>query len=131
MMMLRRALPLTLLAVVSMTACGDNSGGPDLSADAEAGRRIFLDSGCASCHGADGQGGVGPQLAGLWGTEVALDDGTTVIADEAYLRESIVEPSAKKVEGYGIAMPGNDLDDAEVASILAYIEAIGPTGADG
>ena len=106
-------------------------GGPDLSADAEAGRRIFLDSGCASCHGADGQGGVGPQLAGLWGTEVALDDGTTVIADEAYLRESIVEPSAKKVEGYGIAMPGNDLDDAEVASILAYIEAIGPTGADG
>jgi cytochrome c oxidase subunit 2 len=129
-MMFPRALPLLLLVVAPMAACGGNGGGPDLSAEAQAGRSVFRDSGCASCHGANGQGGVGPQLAGLWGTEVTLDDGTTVIADEAYIRESIVEPSAKKVDGYRIPMPANDLDDAEVASILDYIEAIGPTGAD-
>lgn len=125
-----RALLPVLLVAAPLAACG---GGDDLelSAAAEAGRDVYRGSGCAACHGPRGQGGVGPALAGVWGTDVELDDGTTVVADEAYLRESIMDPGAKKVAGYRVAMPPNNLDDAEVASILAFIEAIGPTEVDG
>jgi cytochrome c oxidase subunit 2 len=131
MMTFARALSLVVLVAAPLAACGGDGDGTALSPEAEAGRAVFRSSGCASCHGPNGDGGVGPQLAGLWGSTVTLDDGSTVVADEAYLYESIADPGAKRVEGFGLRMPTNDLDDAEIRSILVYIEAIGSAGTDG
>jgi cytochrome c oxidase subunit 2 len=108
--------------VLLATACGgDAADGPALSSEASAGRRIATSAGCASCHGSDGEGNVGPAFVGLLGSERELRDGTTVIADEAYLRESIQDPSAKMVAGYSLRMPTNNLSDAEIDQIITWI----------
>ncbi len=76
------------------------------------------------------ENGIGPDWEGLYGSTVTLDDGSTLVADEAYLLESIVDPDAKKVDGYSIGMPVNDaLSDEDIASIIAYIQSLG--GDDG
>jgi mono/diheme cytochrome c family protein len=104
---------------------GSGSGGSGPSpADAAAGRDIAARSGCAGCHGADGQGGVGPAWVGLAGNEVQLTDGTTVVADEAYLTASIKTPDVQKVAGYPVAMPANQLSDDDVAKVVAYIQSL-------
>jgi cytochrome c oxidase subunit 2 len=127
--------PRTLALVGALTltvlpACGSNAGdgGLELSPTAAEGRSITRTNGCASCHGSNGQGGVGPAFVGLFGSEVPLVDGSTVTADEAYLRESIEEPDAKKVAGFALNMPTNDLSDAEVDQIVAYIIELGDAG---
>lgn len=110
---------------IVLGACGGGGDQPDLSPLAAEGRDLVRANGCASCHGANGQGGVGPAFAGLYGSEVTLDDGSTVLADEAYLRESITDPRAKIVDGYGLPMPTNNLSDDEIDAIIAYIMALG------
>ena len=54
-----------------------------------------------ACHGADGEGGIGPAWAGSLGTEIELDDGTTVTVDEAYLTRAIADPGARRKPGSG------------------------------
>jgi len=86
-----------------------------------------MKAGCSVCHGTTGQGGVGPSWVALAGSTVKLDDGSTVVADDAYIRESIVAPSAKKVTGYSTTMPPTQLNDDEVAALIAYIDSLGAT----
>ena len=102
-------LGLVIALLVVAAACGGSSR-PEMSPEAERGRRIANTSGCGSCHGADGEGGVGPQLAGLYGSTVTLSDGTTVVADDAYIRRSITDPDADRVEGYTLKMPAVALE---------------------
>lgn len=64
------------------------------------GERFYTQLGCSACHSLDGTPMVGPTWKGLYGSEVVLTNGTTVVADEEYLRESIVAPDAKIVRGY-------------------------------
>lgn len=116
--------------VVGLAACGGDDGGdaaptPSLSAAGEAGRQLAADSGCASCHGGDGQGGVGPTWVGLAGSTVELDDDRTLMADTEYLLRAITDPSADEVDGYAVEMPENDLSDEEAAQIVAYIQELG------
>ncbi|MEO6651432.1 MAG: c-type cytochrome [Ilumatobacteraceae bacterium] len=113
---------------VLLAGCGGTSDATDLSPAATDGRGIMRRSGCGSCHGSDGGGGVGPAFVDLFGTDVPLDDGTSVTADRAYLTESILEPAAKIVDGYTLPMPKTNLSNAEIDSIIAYIEALGTTG---
>ena len=115
--------PLMIALLVVAAACGGSSRA-EMSPEAERGRRIANSSGCASCHGADGEGGVGPALAGLHGSEVTLADGSTVVADDAYVRRSIKEPDADLVEGYAVKMPVTGLDDDEIEAVLAYIREL-------
>ena len=75
------------------------SGGAAEGSLASSGEKLFQDLACANCHKTDGQG-RGPNLIGLFGTTVQLADGGTVKADEAYIRESILNPTAKVVAGY-------------------------------
>lgn len=110
-------------AVVACSSGGDSTAG--LSPLGIEGRDIARDSGCAACHGRDGGGGVGPAWKGLAGTEVELDDGTTVVADADYLTSSIMDPGAQQVAGYTVTMPANDLDEAQVAAVVAYITDLG------
>ena len=68
------------------------------------GQQLFQQLGCATCHRSDTQG-RGPNLVGLFGKPVLLDDGRTVMADENYIRESILNPGAKIVAGFKPIMP--------------------------
>jgi cytochrome c oxidase subunit II len=115
-----------LIPLVVAVACGGSSGG-ELSADAEAGRKVSVNSGCASCHAADGSGGVGPRFIGLYGSQVTLTDGSTVVADDEYIRRSVIDPGAQRVEGYAVNMPTNGLDDDDIEAVLAYIRELGST----
>ncbi len=98
-----------------MAACGGNGG------TQSEGERIALRSGCTSCHGADGEGGIGPAWAGSLGSEIELDDGTTTVVDEAYLSRAIADPSAEVRAGYDVSMPSNDLTEEEIDAVVAYI----------
>lgn len=118
-----------VLAATAAACGGDDAGGTGAAGGAdpatiEEGRQIAARSGCTGCHGANGEGGVGPAWTGLAGSQVQLVDGTTVVADEAYLVSAIKTPDAQKVAGYEVAMPANQLPDEEVAAVVAYIQSL-------
>ena len=118
---------LALSAGLSLSACGSNGSGADaveLSAAAREGRSISNSNGCGACHGTDGQGGVGPPYTGLYGSTVELDDGSSVIADDEFLIESIKDPAAKQNAGYSLPMPTNQLTDDEIDRVIAYIREL-------
>ena len=119
-------MAVVLLAAVAITvvSCSEETEGPQLSDLAETGRTIAGDAGCAGCHGNQGQGGVGPAWAGLAGSLVELEDGSSITADRSYLRTAIVDPSADLRAGYTIRMPEVDLTDDEVDALVAYIEEL-------
>jgi cytochrome c oxidase subunit 2 len=78
------------------------------------------------CHTADGTSHIGPTWAGLYMSTVPLEDGSTVVADDAYVTESIMDPEAKIHEGFPPVMPSylGRLRPAEVAAILEYIRSL-------
>jgi cytochrome c oxidase subunit 2 len=121
---LAAALAGTLLFVGA--SCGAGDSGPELSAEGEKGREIAGTNGCAACHGNNGQGGAGPAWTGLFGSTVELDDGTSVVADEEYIRTSITDPGAQRNAGYTLQMPENSLTDDEIDSVIAYIRDLSP-----
>jgi cytochrome c oxidase subunit 2 len=94
---------------------------------AAAGQQIYQTLGCASCHGANGEGGRGPALVGVFGSQVQLSGGAPIKADEGYIRESILNPQAKLVAGYGPIMPTfqGQVNEEQVVQILAYIKSLG------
>jgi len=110
---------LALAAVCTLTACGED--GPQLSAAGERGRQVAADNGCAACHGNQGQGGIGPTWIGLADAEVELNDGTMVVANDDYLRRSILDPNAEQVADYTISMPIAGLEQSQVEDLIAYI----------
>ena len=112
-------------ALLTLAACGSDSG-PELSEAGARGRKVSNSNGCASCHGTDGQGGAGPEWVGLAGSDVTLEDGSVVVADDDYLRRAVVDPSAQIVAGYTLKMPENNLGDDEVADVIAYIHDLDP-----
>ena len=116
--------PLVITLLVVAVACGGSSRA-ELSPEAESGRRIVKRAGCASCHGDDGKAESVRRSIGLYGSEVTLDDGSTVVADDAYIRRSITDPDAQRVEGYTLKMPVVDLSDDEIEAVLAYIRELG------
>jgi cytochrome c oxidase subunit 2 len=94
--------------------------------DPKRGEKLYNELGCKACHSIDGSKGVGPTWKGLWGEQVKLSDGTTVVADEAYIIESIRQPQAKIVAGFEQqAMPAfTTLTDAELADLIAFIQTL-------
>ena len=94
---------------------------------AEQGAQLFESLGCVSCHRA-GEMQRGPQLEGLFGSTVHLAGGGTVVADERYIRESILDSSAKVVEGYQPLMPTYRglINEEQVLQLIAYIKGLGP-----
>ncbi len=97
---------------------------------AERGAQLFTQLACVTCHLADSSG-RGPSLVGLFGSTVTLDNGTTVVADESYLRESILTSQAKTVAGYQQLMPTFQglVNENDVASLIEYIKSMQPGGA--
>ena len=89
------------------------------------GEALAQSKGCVACHSVDGSAKVGPSWQGLYGKMRPLTDGSTVLADENYLRHSILEPQAQIVKGFPPIMPPTRLSDDEVAALLAYIQSLG------
>ena len=89
---------------------------------AVAGERLFTENGCITCHSGE-PGAIGPPISNvsIFGTEVEFADGSTGTVDEAYLRESILDPQAKVVAGYAPVMPSYDGQLSE-QSLLQLIE---------
>lgn len=93
-----------------------------------AGERLFAQLGCVTCH-AEVSGALGPSLQNLHGHEVELTDGSTVIADDDYIRESILQPNAKVVAGYQPIMPTfrGLVNETQMMQILSYIKSLSDT----
>jgi cytochrome c oxidase subunit II len=101
------------------------SGGAAESPAAQ-GEKLFQSLGCASCHKMDVQG-RGPILVGVFGKPQKLDNGQEVIADEAYIRESILDPQAKRVLGFGsVQMPSfrGQVTEEQILQLIAYIRSL-------
>ena len=105
------------------------SGNANQMSPAAAGKELFTTTlGCATCHNADGSGGRGPALTGLFGKMVQLDGGAVVTADEAYIRESIINPQAQLVAGFQPIMPTfkGQLSEEQILQLIAYIKSLSP-----
>lgn len=93
---------------------------------AEYGKLLYERRGCVSCHSIDGSKRVGPSFLDAYGTERKFTTGNTAMADENYIRESILEPKALIVEGYQPVMPSykGQLSDDDIDSIIAYLKTL-------
>lgn len=109
----------------------------------ELGKRVYQIKGCKQCHSVEGVDGTGPMWNNVFGSTRTFADGSTRVADENYIRESILNPGKELVQGYGNNMPtyqGN-IKDAEITGVIEYLKTIsdnydGPilekaSGADG
>jgi cytochrome c oxidase subunit 2 len=107
------------------------SGGGGMSMTAR-GEQLFQQLGCVSCHLTDGAG-RGPSLAGKYGAQEQLTDGSMVVVDDAYIRESILTPQSKLVAGYQPLMPTFQglVNEEGLMSLLEYIKSLSATGQPG
>jgi cytochrome c oxidase subunit 2 len=105
------------------------AGGSSTGSAAGNGETLFLNLACATCHKNDTTG-RGPVLNGLFGSTVELQDGRRVVADENYLRESIMNPMAKVVRGYQPLMPTfqGTVSEEDLLQLIAYIKTLQASG---
>ncbi|MDQ6707107.1 MAG: cytochrome c oxidase subunit II [Acidobacteriota bacterium] len=102
-------------------------GGGGMGSMSQKGEALFQQLGCVTCHQSDGKGRC-PNLVGLYGTTVRLEKHAPVTADAPYIRESILYPQAKVVEGYQPIMPtfqGLVTEDG-ILELIEYVKSIGP-----
>ena len=96
-------------------------------AAAARGQVLAESTGCLACHSVDGTPGSGPTWRGVAGSSRPLTTGESVVADDAYLFSSIVDPANQLVEGYEAIMPpdyGETLTEAEVEDLVEYIKSL-------
>jgi len=107
-------------------------GGPPSKPPAELGMELFANLACNTCHMA-GDRSRGPNLAGVFGSEVRLAGGRTVVADETYLRQSILDPGARLVAGYQPLMPTyqGQVSEEQLGYLIAYIKSLAAGGPGG
>jgi len=105
------------------------SGGGGGKSLAEAGADLYKQYACSTCHDI----GRGPSFVGLYGSTVKLSSGQTAKADDAYIRESILNPSGKIVAGYTPIMPTfqGQLSEEQILQLTAYIKSLTKSEADG
>jgi cytochrome c oxidase subunit 2 len=92
----------------------------------EAGKKLYEQRGCPQCHSVDGKPSTGPTFLGLVGSTVPITAGGAVVADENYIRTSILQPAAQVVAGYEPVMPSfqGRLNDREIDAIIAYLKTL-------
>jgi cytochrome c oxidase subunit 2 len=101
------------------------SGGASGAPLAVTGQNLFTQLGCSTCHLSNSQG-RGPNLVGIFGKKVLLEDGRTLVADENYVRESIVSPGSKIVSGFKPIMPTFQgiISDDQLNALVAYVKSL-------
>lgn len=90
------------------------------------GQILYTKRACVTCHSIDGSEITGPTFMGRFGTEILMSDGSKVIMDENYIRESILDPRAKLVDGYEPVMPTfqGALKDRQIDALIAFIKSL-------
>jgi cytochrome c oxidase subunit 2 len=90
------------------------------------GEKLYARRGCSGCHSIDGSRRVGPSFKEVYGNQRPLTSGETVVADENYVRESILYPKAKVSAGYQPVMPSykGQLSDDDIYSIVEYLKTV-------
>lgn len=95
---------------------------------AERGKLIYQAKACIGCHSLDGSQVVGPSFKGLYGRQSQMDDGAVVTADDAYIKESILNSQAKIVKGYPKPSPmppyAGQLSDQDIADVIEFIKTV-------
>jgi len=107
------------------------AGGSGGGSMVEQGAKLFQQYGCVTCHVTDHEGRC-PSLLNVFGRPVVLDDGRTVMADEAYVRESILNPNAKVVKGYKHdIMPvfEGQISEEGLLQLIVYVKSLSPPAA--
>ena len=106
-------------------------GTPEECEPAKWGEKLFVKNACTTCHGAGGSGVIagskspGPKLAGIYNTMQPMATGPGVMADENYIRESILRPNAKIVAGYStVQMPAFVMKDPQIDAVIAYLKSL-------
>jgi cytochrome c oxidase subunit 2 len=107
----------------------EEASNPEKQADftpQKAGADIYKSRGCIQCHSIDGSHGTGPTWKDMFGSKVALSDGTSVVADENYVRDSVLYPNKHIVQGYQAVMPSylGGLKDKQIDWVIAYMKTI-------
>lgn len=91
--------------------------------------KLVHDKQCIICHTVDGSANTGPSWKNVFGYEIPLQDGTTVMGDENYIRESVMVPQAKIHKGFPPSMPPFEtLSEREISGVIAYIESLSDRG---
>lgn len=110
---------------------GGTAEGPQtITVDPEAAERgevLAEAQGCLACHTTDGRPGSGPTWKGLAGSTRPLASGDEVVADDAYLFASIVDPNTQVVEGFDALMPEfyvDQLDEQQITDLVEYIKSL-------
>lgn len=90
------------------------------------GELLFSQKGCTACHAREDDAPqlAGPSLQGLYGRESRMADGSVVVVDEAYVRESLLDPGAHVVEGFAPVMPKIRFSDEQLETLLDYLETL-------
>lgn len=103
------------------------AGSPQTGSAVTSGQKLFQDLACITCHKNDGSG-RGPVLAGLYRKTVHLANNQSVVADENYIRESIVNPQARMVVGFEPVMPTfqGQISEEGLLQLIAYIKSLSP-----
>jgi cytochrome c oxidase subunit II len=101
------------------------SGGSAGGSLSQAGEKLFSGLGCVTCHSGE-SGSRGPNLAGIYGQPQKTADGRAVVADDDYIRESILNPQAKLVAGYGPIMPtfAGQVSEESLIQLVAYVKTL-------
>jgi cytochrome c oxidase subunit 2 len=101
------------------------AGGPASANMAEAGEQLFNDLACVTCHRTDGSG-RGPSLVGVFGSAVRLRNGSSVVADESYIRNSIMNSATATVEGFEPLMPTFQglVTEEQLNQLVAYVKSL-------
>ena len=96
---------------------------------AEQGAKLFRSLGCSGCH-AKASAIHAPDLNGVYGHTVQLSDGRTVVADEAYIRDSILQPKKDVVAGFQPIMPSfkDVVSDGQIVKLMAYLKSLSSKG---
>ncbi len=115
------ALAITAPVVVAANGSGTPPGEPSAAEGERLANEVY---GCNACHSTDGTVLVGPSWQGIWGTQEALEGGGSATVDADYVRESIHDPAANLVAGFGNLMPVLGLTDPEIDSIIEYIKTL-------
>jgi cytochrome c oxidase subunit II len=100
----------------------DSAAGPGSEGDPAKGKEFYNSKGCAACHSLTGAPGAAPSFKGLFGKTETLTTGTIKV-DEAYLKESMLKPSAKVVKGFA-PMPPMPVEEDETKHIIAFIKSL-------
>ncbi len=98
----------------------------------ELGAKLHKSKGCVACHTTDGSTGTGPSWKGIWGQTREFKEGDSALADENYIRESILEPGKHIVKGFSNQMPTfqGQITDRELMALATYIKTLSANPAD-